>query len=325
MNRDDAAHGARRRARPWLIATGAVVALAAAWVAFAVLTPSPDSDSDSDSEPTPVAQVATASASSRASTVLNASGYVVPRRVATIASKVTGQIISVAVEEGQRVAAGDVLARLDDAIARAELDLAATRLATARRAEAEIQVRVDEAQRTLERSRTLREQRLTSEADLDAAQANAAALTARLAVAGSEVAVADSAVALARQRLDDTVIRAPFDGVVVSKNAQPGETISPMSSGGFTRTGIATIVDMASLEIEVDVNEAFINRVSDGQRVEAVLDAYPDWRIPARVISIVPTADRQKATVKVRIGFDTLDPRILPEMGVQVWFLEGDQ
>ena len=322
MNRDDAAHGARRRARPWLVGAAVVAGLAGAWLVFAVLGTSPAPEPEPDPAP---AEARTAPApSARSSTVLNASGYVVPRRVATIASKVTGQITSVTVEEGQRVAAGDVLARLDDAIARAELELAENRLATARRAEAEIAVRVDEARRTLERSRSLRDQRLSSEADLDAAEANAAALAARLAVAQSEVAVADSAVALARQRLDDTVIRAPFDGVVVSKNAQPGETISPMSSGGFTRTGIATIVDMSSLEIEVDVNEAFINRVADGQRVDAVLDAYPDWRIPARVISIVPTADRQKATVKVRIGFDALDPRILPEMGVQVWFLEGD-
>jgi RND family efflux transporter MFP subunit len=302
---------------------GRGAAVAGAWLAVALI----DSPPEPEPEPDPVARaepVPAAAASARPATVLNASGYVVPRRVATIASKVTGQIVSVAVEEGQRVAAGDVLARLDDAIARAELELAERRLATARSAEAEIRVRVDEALRTLERSRSLRAQRLASEAELDAADANAAALAARRVVAEREVAVAESAVALARQRLDDTVIRAPFDGVVVSKNAQPGETISPMSSGGFTRTGIATVVDMSSLEIEVDVNEAFINRVADGQPVEAVLDAYPDWRIPARVISIVPTADRQKATVKVRIGFDALDPRILPEMGVQVWFMEED-
>ena len=148
----------------------------------------------------------------------------------------------------------------------------------------------------------------------------ARALEARLARQKTEVAVAEREVAQWKQQLDDTIIRAPFGGIVTSKNAQPGEMISPMSVGGFTRTGICTIVDMSSLEIEVDVNESYINRVQPGRPVEAVLDAYGDWRIPAKVIAIIPTADRQKATVKVRVGFDQLDPRILPEMGVKVAF-----
>jgi RND family efflux transporter MFP subunit len=148
------------------------------------------------------------------------------------------------------------------------------------------------------------------------------ALAARLERERVEVAVAERQLAIRRQELDDTVIRAPFAGVVVTKDAQPGEMISPVSAGGgFTRTGICTIVDMSSLEIEVDVNEAYINRVRSGQEVQATLDAYPDWRIDARVITPVPTADRQKATVKVRIAFGELDPRILPDMGVKVSFL----
>jgi len=160
---------------------------------------------------------------------------------------------------------------------------------------------------------------------LDGSQAEVAALEARLSAAGAEVGVAQSRLALSQQGLDDLVIRAPFSGVVLSKDAQPGETVSPVSAGGgFTRTGIATIVDMDSREIEVDVNEAYINRVHDAQRVEAVLDAYPDWTIAGRVISIVPTADRQKATVRVRIAFEALDPRILPDMGHQGAFLEED-
>ena len=322
MNRDDDAPAARRRVRPWAIG-GVILALGAlaAWQLWpAASTP------ESAPVPQPAAVAERPASGARTSaTVLNASGYVVPRRVATIASRVTGQVAEVRVEEGMRVEAGDVLATLDDTTARAELALAESRLETARRNETEIRVRHDEARRTLRRTESLRAQRLASEAEIDAATADAAALSARLSVAQSEVTNAENAVALARRHAEDTVIRAPFAGVVVSKNAQPGETISPMSSGGFTRTGIATIVDMSSLEIEVDVNEAFINRVTDGQRVEAVLDAYPDWRIPARVISIVPTADRQKATVKVRIGFDALDPRILPEMGVQVWFLEAGE
>jgi len=123
----------------------------------------------------------------------------------------------------------------------------------------------------------------------------------------------------------DMVIRAPFSGVALSKDAQPGEMVSPVSAGGgFTRTGISTIVDMRSLEIEVDVNESYINRVTARQPVTAVLDAYPDFEIPAKVIAVVPTADRQKATVLVRIGFNQLDPRILPDMGVKVTFLREE-
>src|SRR6185503_10582472 len=138
-----------------------------------------------------------------------------------------------------------------------------------------------------------------------------------------ELLVAQRSLALRQQDVTDTEIRAPFAGVVTSKNAQPGEMISPMSAGGgFTRTGICTLVDMASLEFEVDVNEAYINRVRPGQPAEGVLDAYPDWRIPAHVITIVPTADRQKATVMVRIAIDVRDPRILPDMGVKVSFVE---
>lgn len=318
MDRDDAAAGARRRARPWVLASAAGVILIAGALTWMLLR------TEAVAVETAIAREATGTGERAATTVLNASGYVVPRRVATIASKVTGQITEVLVEEGMVVAAGDVLARLDDTTARAELALAESRLDTARRNEAEVQVRLAEARRTLERNQRLREEGLVSQAGLDAAEADAEALAARQAVARSEARTAENALALARRFLDDTVITAPFSGVVVSKNAQPGETISPMSAGGFTRTGIATIVDMDSLEIEVDVNEAFINRVRAAQRIEAALDAYPDWRIPGSVISIVPTADRQKATVKVRIGFDEIDPRILPEMGVQVWFMERE-
>jgi RND family efflux transporter MFP subunit len=165
---------------------------------------------------------------------------------------------------------------------------------------------------------------LIAEADLDTTQSNVGALQAQLDALQSQVSVADANVRMQQQNLKDLTVRAPFAGVVISKDAQPGEMVSPISAGGgFTRTGIATIVDMDSREIEVDVNEAFINRVTDDQKTEAVLDAYPDWTIASHVISIVPTADRQKATVKVRIGFDQLDPRILPDMGVKVRFLDN--
>jgi len=164
---------------------------------------------------------------------------------------------------------------------------------------------------------------VVSQAELDSAQAEVDSLAARQEAQEDEIVVADRRIDVWRQELSDREIRAPFDGVVVSKDAQPGEMVSPVSAGGgFTRTGVSTLVDMGSLEIEVDVNEAYIRRVEPGQRVEATLDAYPDWKIPARVIAIVPTADRQRATVRVRIGFDELDPRILPDMGVKVAFRE---
>jgi len=255
--------------------------------------------------------------------VLNASGYVVARRLATVSSKVTGRVAEVLIEEGARVQQGEVLARLDPSTARAEYNVTNQSLAASRRNLREIEVRLAEARRTDLRNRSLVDRKLVAQSVLDTSAAEVSALEARLAAAQAEVGVAQSRVALSAQGLDDLAIRAPFAGVVISKDAQPGETVSPMSAGGgFTRTGIATIVDMDSREIEVDVNEAYINRVSDGQKVGAVLDAYPDWTIPGHVISIVPTADRQKATVRVRIAFDQLDDRILPDMGIKVRFLE---
>jgi RND family efflux transporter MFP subunit len=256
--------------------------------------------------------------------VLNASGYVVARRLATVSSKVTGRIDEVLFEEGASVQQGQVLARLDPSTTRAQYEVESRSLEAARRSLGEIDVRLEDARRTLARNQSLVERKLVSQSVLDGSEAEVAALEARLAEAKAEVAVAQSRVALAQQGVDDLAIRAPFAGVVISKDAQPGETVSPMSAGGgFTRTGIATIVDMDSREIEVDVNEAYINRVHDGQKVVAVLDAYPDWTIPGHVISIVPTADRQKATVRVRIAFDQLDARILPDMGIKVRFLEA--
>jgi len=256
--------------------------------------------------------------------VLNASGYVVARRLATVSSKVTGRITEVLFEEGAQVREGQVLARLDPATAKAEYDVADKGLEAARRNLDEIEVRLADARHTLERNRSLVERKLVAQSVVDTSEAEVAALQARLAAANAEVGVSRSQVALSRQSLNDLEVRAPFTGVVISKDAQPGETVSPMSAGGgFTRTGIATIVDMDSREIEVDVNEAYINRVREGQQVESTLDAYPDWKIPGHVISIVPTADRQKATVRVRIALDQLDPRILPDMGIKVSFLEA--
>ncbi len=198
-------------------------------------------------------------------------------------------------------------------------------LEVTRRAVAENRVRLEQARLTLQRNNALRADGIVNQADLDSAETEVRALEARLALSEEQVRVSERQVALRQNDVTDTVILAPFDGVAISKDAQPGEMISPMSAGGgFTRTGICSIVDMSSLEIEVDVNESYINRVSPAQRVEAVLDAYPEWRIPGRVIITVPTADRQKATVLVRIAFDELDPRILPDMGIKVAFLGAE-
>ncbi len=300
------------RARLWIALVALVlVAAAAAWW---LTRPRP-------------AQVRVVAAASRtggpaAGAVLNASGYVTARRQATVSSKVTGKVVDVLVEEGMEIREGQVLAHLDDATPRKQLALAEARLTSQRRALAEMEVRLREAKLNQQRMRRLLEEGVSTQSQVDTANAEADSLAARLEVGRQDVAVAEREVALRRQDVDDTVIRAPFSGVAVSKDAQPGEMISPVSAGGgFTRTGICTLVDMKSLEIEVDVNESHIQRVKPGQRATATLDAYPDWQIPSRVIMPVPTADRQKATVKVRLAFDQLDPRILPDMGVKVAFL----
>ncbi len=254
-------------------------------------------------------------------TLLNASGYVTARRDATVSSKVTGKVVEVLVEEGMKVEAGQVLARLDASNVERSLALAEAQLQAARDALGETRANLEQAERELRFVNQMAEREAATQLELDRARTSVKSLKARLDRQAADIAVGEREVALWRQQLDDTIIRAPFAGIVTSKNAQPGEMISPMSAGGsFTRTGICTIVDMSSLEIEVDVSESYINRVEPDQPVQATLDSYPDWRIPARVIAIIPTADRQKATVKVRVGFETLDPRILPDMSVKVAF-----
>ncbi|MEZ5996469.1 MAG: efflux RND transporter periplasmic adaptor subunit [Hyphomonadaceae bacterium] len=259
--------------------------------------------------PPPQAEVAQSGAAAPASGGLVASGYVVARRQATVAAEVTGRLVEVRIEEGQRVRRGQVLAVLEPTLAQADVQGARARIAAA-------DADYAEAERVLSRTRTLSEQGFASEAALTTAQARYDAALAQRNAARSDVQRASAQ--LARYE-----IRAPFAGVVINKSAQPGEIISPVSAGGgFTRTGVCTIVDMSSLEIEVDVSEAYIARVSEGQRVEATLDAYPGETFPARVIATIPAADRGRATVRVRIGFDQLDPRILPEMAISVRFLD---
>ena len=275
--------------------------------------------------PTVRTVTARAATSGSAGSVLDASGYVTARRQATVSAKITGKVTEVLIEEGMRVEEGAVLARLDDTEAKAQLALSQAQLGAAQSQQGEIRALLEQAERDYVRSQELYDRQLIASQALDAARAQRGTLQARLAANEQQVRVARESVAVARVALDNTVIRAPFSGVVVAKSAQPGEMISPISAGGgFTRTGIGTIVDMDSLEIQVDVNESFINRVKPGQPVEATLNAYPDWKIPGAVIAIIPTADRSKATVKVRIAIRTKDARIVPDMGIRVAFLDPE-
>ncbi|MDJ0813326.1 MAG: efflux RND transporter periplasmic adaptor subunit [Woeseiaceae bacterium] len=301
----------------WLLLPALVIVVALGW--WFVLRPGAGAvlvETDTARRPPSIAA---------ASSVLDASGYVVARRQATVSSEMTGKVLEVLVEEGMRVEEGQVVARLDDATQQAQLAVARAQAEAAEAALAEIEARLRAARLERNRLRDLAARNLTSAASLDSAEAAFDALAAQLDTGRENVNVALSNVALANDALDNMTIRAPFGGMVVSKNAQPGEMISPVSAGGgFTRTGICTIVDMESLEIEVDVNEAYIQRVTPGQRVSATLDAYPNWQIPAEVIAIVPTADRQKATVRVRIGFLERDERVLRDMGAKVAFLGSE-
>jgi RND family efflux transporter MFP subunit len=302
----------------WIVAgAAAIAATAGAWFAF---KPAPAIPVKA------AAAIAATTASASAASVLDASGYVIARRQATVSSKVTGKVVDLRIEEGKAVKQGDILARLDDTNTRGQLALAESQLDAARATHAELKVQLIEAERQLRRNKELHDRKLVSDAAVDNSQSAVDSLKARQDSALQNIEVAQRGVSVQRQLVDDMVVRAPFDGVITVKNAQVGEMISPLSAGGAgTRTGIGTLVDMDSLEIEVDVNENFINRVQSGQKVEATLNAYPDWKIPCAVVAVIPTADRSKATVKVRIGIQAKDPRIIPDMGVRVAFLPEDK
>jgi RND family efflux transporter MFP subunit len=255
--------------------------------------------------------------------VLDATGYVVARRMATVSAKITGKVQEVLIEEGQQVAAGQVMATLDPVDALAQRQLAASQVEAARSEIGSVQAQLHEAESNAQRMERLVRDKLVSSSQHEQAIAQRDALRAQLATAQRNAQVAASRLHIAEQDLDNTIVRAPFAGVVIAKAAQPGEIVSPLSAGGgYTRTGIGTVVDMDSLEVEVEVGEAFIGRVQPKMPVEATLNAYPDWKIPAEVIAIIPAADRGKATVKVRIALKAKDPRIVPDMGVRVSFLE---
>lgn len=302
--------------RLWGIVLAILVVAVSGWVYFGSGNGSVLVETDIARKPPSVAS---------ANSVLDASGYVVARQQATVSSKVTGKVVEVLVEEGMRVEQGQVLARLDDTTEQAQLALATAQARSSRARLEEIKAALRNAGLERDRFRDLARQGVASQSSLDSAEATYDQLAASLETGRENVKVAERSIGLAEDALANMTITAPFSGMVVSKNAQPGEMISPISAGGgFTRTGICTIIDTNSLEIEVDVNEAYIQRVKAGQRVSATLDAYPEWQIPAEVIAIIPTADRQKATVEVRIGFIQRDERILRDMGAKVSFLGSE-
>jgi RND family efflux transporter MFP subunit len=303
--------------RTWWLVTGVVVAIAlvGAAVAYFVLR-GPRYEVEA-------ATAAPPAASAGPTAILQATGYVTARRQATVSAQITGALTQVLIEEGERVSAGQVLAKLDDTAQRAALAQSVAQVQAAKAILVQVQAQLDQYRRDLQRNQDLIDRHLVSQQALETADTQVRTGAAQVASQLRQVELAEAGQRGAQVQLDYTTVRAPFSGVITAKAAQAGEIVSPISAGGgFTRTGVGTIVDMDSLEIEVDVNEAYINRVRANQPAEAVLDAYPDWTIPAHVIAIVPTADRSKATVKVRIAIDQKDPRILPDMGVRVSFLE---
>jgi HlyD family secretion protein len=325
IDRSDGATPPRRRRWPALTAAAgtaiAVVVVLALVVPELRIGTRPGQVAAPQSPPPPAAQAV--AAEPRRPGSLAASGFVVARRKATVAAEITGKVVEVLIEEGMVVQAGQVVARLDSVLAEKDLALAQSRAQAAEAAIGMISADLEDATRILARVQSLQQKSIASEAELTRTQTRVGVLTAHLRQAQAQLETARLDAQRTGAVLDKHHIRAPFGGVVVDRSAQPGEMISPLSAGGgFTRTGVCTIVDMDSIEIEVDVNEAFIGRVKAGGGVTAVLDAYPDWSVPASVIAIVPTANREKATVKVRIGLQRKDPRILPDMAVKVTFLD---
>jgi RND family efflux transporter MFP subunit len=305
-----------RSSVPWIVAGFALVVLVGGALAWWML------GNKAFAVETAVAVAPTASGGAP-SAVLQATGYVTARRQATVSAQITGTLAEVLIEEGDRVEAGQVLARLESTAQAATLGQARAQVAQARAQVGEFDARLKQSRRDLKRQQDLVGRKLVSEQATETASTQVASLQAQFVAQQRNVDLAEAQLRSAQVQMDYTTVRAPFAGVIIAKAAQVGEIVSPLSAGGgFTRTGVGTIVDMDSLEVEVDVNESYINRVRASAPAQAVLDAYPDWTIPARVIAIIPTADRGKATVKVRIGLEQKDPRVLPDMGARVSFLD---
>jgi RND family efflux transporter MFP subunit len=313
---DEAQLRAPFRRRPWIIG-GAVVLVAllgaGAWLAL----------SARGGLPVHTATAQALAGGAGGASVLDATGYVTARREATVSAQMTGTVTQVLFDEGDHVTAGQVIARLDDTAQRAALAQAQAQLQSAQALLVQDEAQLAQSRRDVKRDEDMVARNLVSQQAVEQARTLVDTGSAQLESQRRQIEVGVANVRAAQVQLDYCTVHAPFTGVVIAKAAQVGEIVSPLSAGGgFTRTGIGTLVDMESLEIEVDVNEAYINRVEPGQPVSSVLNAYPDWRIPSHVIAIIPTADRSKATVKVRIGFDVKDPRIVPDMGVRVSFEE---
>lgn len=274
----------------------------------------------------PVFAVETATVSqaypSQAFTLLNASGYVVAQRKAALAAKATGRLDWLGVEEGSRVKSGDVIARLEGRDAEASVRQAASSLAAARAQSEQAEVEHVDAGRNLRRMKELLAQGVVSQADYDVAEARLDRGRAALAAARAGVKVAESVLAGAEVALDYTLIRAPFDGVVLTKNADVGDIVTPLGAAANAKASVVTIADLSSLRVEADVSESNLEKVKPGQPCEILLDALPGSRFRGVVHTIVPTADRSKATVLVKVSFVDRDPRVLPEMSAKVAFLE---
>lgn len=310
-----AAQDAQRR-RPWLLGGGLLllaVLAAAAWLMFGGRA----------ALPVHTALAQSVGAAGGNASVLDATGYVTARREATVSAQITGTLTQVLIEEGDHVKEGQVLGRLDDTAQKAALAQAQAQQQSAQAVLLQYQAQLAQNIRDVRRDEDLVKRNLVSQQAVEQARTLVETGSAQEQAQRKQIALDEANVRAAQVQLDYCTVRAPFSGVVIAKAAQVGEIVSPFSAGGgFTRTGIGTLVDMDSLEVEVDVNEAYINRVQPGQKAESVLNAYPDWRIPSHVIAIIPTADRSKATVKVRVGLDVKDSRIVPDMGVRVSFLE---
>jgi RND family efflux transporter MFP subunit len=302
--------------RPLWFALAAIVLLAvAAGVWFGM--------SGSRAVPVQAAVAQAIPATGASASVLDATGYVTARRSATVSAQITGTLTAVLIEEGDHVEDGQILARLDDTAQRAQLAQAEAQLHAAQATLVQWQSQLEQARRDWKRADDMVGRKLVSQQAVEQAHTQVDTLGAQVATQRKMIELGEASVSAAQVQLGYCTVRAPFTGVVIAKAAQVGEIVSPLSAGGgFTRTGVGTIVDMDSLEIEVDVTESYINRVQPKQPAQAILDAYPDWKIPAHVIAIIPTADRGKATVKVRVAIEQKDPRILPDMGVRVSFLE---
>jgi RND family efflux transporter MFP subunit len=316
IERSEEPRSSAPRRRTWIIGGGVtLVALlaAGAWLAL----------SDRGALPVHTAMAQPLAEAGAGASVLDATGYVTARREATVSAQITGTVTAVLFDEGDHVKEGEVLAHLDDTAQQASLAQAQAQLQSAQALLRQDEAQLAQSERDVTRAEDLVKRNLVSEQAVEQARTLVDTGAAQVQVQHKQIALAEANVRAAQVQLGYCTVRAPFTGVVIAKAAQVGEIVSPFSAGGgFTRTGIGTLVDMDSLEIEVDVNEAYINRVEPGQPVESVLNAYPDWRIPSHVIAIIPTADRSKATVKVRIGFDVKDARIVPDMGVRVSFEE---